>query len=133
MTVASHRAGLQNGLCDDAMSKAEKKTKSSEAKEVRSVLQIAFQAFERGDAVWARAMANEVLAGRTARDEAAVAKSLAHTLSAEGAPVDESPQAVAQELIDRTTAPLKPVVFAGLAAFVFVLLVALAASRYSGV
>ncbi|MEW6432516.1 MAG: hypothetical protein AB1730_13520 [Myxococcota bacterium] len=110
------------------MSKASKKTKAESAS--HSVLKVAWEAFERGDVVQARALAGEILAGKVGRDDPEVARELAAMLSTPEAPVDESPQAVAQDLISRTKVLGKPYVFAGLVGAVFVLLVVLAAIRY---
>jgi hypothetical protein len=104
-----------------------KRTKTETA--THSVLRAAYEAFERGDAVTARGLALEVLAGKVGRDDAAVGKELAAALSTPEAPVDESPQAVAQDLIARTKVPGKPYVFALLVAAVYALLVGLAAAR----
>jgi len=112
------------------MAKAAKKTKAESSG--HSVLKVAYEAFERGDAVLARRLALEVLAGKVGTDDAAVAKELAAELSAPGAPVDESPQAVAQDLLSRTKVLPKPYLFAGLVAAVYLLLVVLATLRYGG-
>lgn len=110
------------------MSKSTKKTKLDAAS--HSVLKVAYDAFGRGDVVQARQLAHEVLAGKVGRDDAEVAKALAKELSTPDAPVDESPQAVAQELISRSQVPPKPYVFAAVVGAVYLLLVVLAAVRY---
>lgn len=105
-----------------------KKTKAETAS--HSVLKVAYEAFERGDVVQARSLAMEVLAGKVGKDDPAVAKELAATLSTPESPVDESPQAVAQDLISRTKVLGKPYLFAGVVGAVYLLLVVLAAIRY---
>jgi hypothetical protein len=112
------------------MSKASKKNKAESSS--HSVLKVAYDAFERGDAVLARSLALEVLAGKVGKDDPEVAKDLARELSAPGAPVDESPQAVAQDLLSRTKVLPKPYLFAGVVAAVYLLLVVLATLRYAG-
>lgn len=98
--------------------------------ESRSVLNLAFEAFQRGDSVQARALAKAVLAGKVGKDEDKAASELAKTLSIEGAVVAETPAAVANELISRTIVPLRPYVFVAAVAFAFISLVILAAWRY---
>jgi hypothetical protein len=96
----------------------------------RSVLKLAYEAFERGDVVEARRLSHAVLAGTLGKDEAKAAAELAKFLSTPEAPVDESPQAVAQELISRTGVPPRPYLFVAAVAAAFVGLVILAAVRY---
>jgi predicted nucleic acid-binding protein len=110
------------------MSKAAKKTKAETAS--HSVLKLAYEAFDRGDVVLTRQLVLEVLAGKVGKDDADVAKALAKELSSPEAPVDESPQAVAQELLRRTKVMGKPYLMAGAVAAVYLLLVVLAAVRY---
>jgi hypothetical protein len=110
------------------MSKAAKKTKADTA--THSVLKVAFEAFQEGDAVQARALALQVLAGKVGRDDPAVAKELAAKLSTPEQPVDESPQAVAQDLLSRTKVPGKPYLFAAVVLTVYLLLVVMAVVRY---
>lgn len=110
----------------------------------RSVLKLAYEAFERGDAVQTRALARAVLAGTIGRDDEKVAVELAKELSAgdavkkdtpdaqvaTGDVVAPTPEAVAKELIDRTIVPLKPYVMVAVVAGAFITLVVIAASRY---
>lgn len=95
----------------------------------RSVLKLAAEAFERGDVVEARRLARAVLAGTLGKDEAKAAAELARQLSTPEAPVDESPQAVAQELISRSGVPPRPYVFVAAVAAAYVGLVILAVVR----
>ncbi|MFZ5445444.1 MAG: hypothetical protein ACOZQL_35965 [Myxococcota bacterium] len=104
------------------------KQKKDEAS--RSVLKLAFEAWQRGDAVQTRALAREVLAGKLGRDDEKVASELAAKLSNEEARVAETPQAVASELIDRTIVPLKPYVMVAAVAAAFITLVIIATVRY---
>lgn len=97
----------------------------------RSLLELAFGAFQRGDTVQTRTLALAVLAGKAGADEDKAAKSLASTLSSPGADIDLSPRAVAQELLRRTQVPAKAYAFAGAVAAVFLGLVLLAVIRYS--
>lgn len=105
-----------------------KKTKADQA--AHSVLKVAWEAFDAGDVVQARALAADVLAGTVGPDDEAEAKRLATLLSTPERPVDASVQAVAHEIVVRTKVPGRPYLLAGLAAAVYVLLVALAAVRY---
>lgn len=104
--------------------------KGNKQDSTKSVLKVAWEAFERGDVVQARALAHEVLAGRLGKDDAKAAADLAKYLSAPGAPVDESPQAVAQEIISRTGVPPRPYLFVAAVAAAFIGLVILAVVRY---
>ncbi|MEW5739344.1 MAG: hypothetical protein AB1938_10485 [Myxococcota bacterium] len=110
------------------MSKAAKRSKAEGS--THSVLKLAYEAFERGDVVLTRQLALEVLAGKVGRDDAEVARGLAKELSTPATPVDESPQAVAQDLLTRTKVMPKPYLMAAAVAAVYVLLVVLAAVRY---
>jgi hypothetical protein len=112
------------------MSKPAKKPKAEASS--HSVLKVAYEAFERGDAVQARSLAHEVLAGKVGKDDPEVAKWLASELSTPEAPVDASPQAVAQDLLSRTKVLPRPYLFAGVVAAVYLLLVVLATLRYAG-
>lgn len=96
----------------------------------RSILKLAFEAFERGDAVKTRTLAKAVLAGQHGRDEEKVAGELAKQLSVEGAPVAPSPSSVAEDLISRTIVPARPYLFVGAITAAFVALVLLAHFRY---
>lgn len=110
------------------MSKAPKKAKAEASS--HSVLKVAYEAFNRGDVVLARQLALEVLAGKVGKDDPQVAKELAGELSTPESPVDESPQAVAQNLLLRTKVMGRPYVMAAAVAAVYLLLVVLAAIRY---
>lgn len=104
------------------------KSKKDEAS--RSVLQAAFEAFERGDSVQTRALAKAVLDGKVGRDDPKVATELAKKLSIPEAPVEGTPPAVAQELINRTIVAPRPYVFVLAVAATFLLLVIVAVTRY---
>ena len=104
--------------------------KSTKADPSRSLVGLAFEAFEQGDAVQARALAQAVLAGREGPDEAKVAKALAQTLSAAGHEVEPTPTGVAKDLLSRTIVPPKPYLFVGAVAATFIGLVLLAVFRY---
>lgn len=97
----------------------------------KSVLMAAFDAFQRGDMVTTRRLANEVLAGKMGKDDERAAAELAKLFSVEGAPVKEAVEDVARELVLRTKVPPKPYAFAALSLGIFVLLVVLAATRYA--
>ena len=56
------------------MAKPKKEQKTDDA---RSVLKVAFEAYQRGDSVQARSLAREVLAGQVGRDDEKVATELA--------------------------------------------------------
>jgi hypothetical protein len=100
------------------------------AKNDRSVLQVAYDAFERGDVVLARSLAQQVLAGKVGSGDEKAAVDLAKQLSAEGAPVSETPPAVAAEIISRTNVAPRTYLFVGAAAATLTLLAVLAAYRY---
>lgn len=111
------------------MAKAKKEQKADDA---RSILKVAFDAYQRGDSVQARALAQAVMAGKLGRDDEKVASELAATLSGEGAPIAETPAAVAAEIAARTVPPPKSYWFAAAVAFTFITLVILATVRYRG-
>lgn len=96
----------------------------------RSVLRVAYDAFERGDMVQARQLAQAVLDGKVGKDDASAAEALAVKLSSEVAKVTPTVEAVAKELISRSIIPPRPYIFVGIAAATWVLLVVLAAVRY---
>lgn len=96
----------------------------------RSVLKLAYEAFDRGDKVQARALAKEVVAGKVGRDDEKVAVELATLFSSDEAVIAQTPAAVAQEIIARTITAPKPYLFVGAIAFAFLSLVALAHFRY---
>ncbi len=104
--------------------------KGNKTENGRSVLRVAYDAFQRGDMVQARTLAQAVLAGQVGKDDPKAAEELAKKLSIEGAVVAETPEAVARELISRTIVPPKPYLFVAAAAATFVVLVILAAVRY---
>lgn len=104
--------------------------KGTKQDQSRSLLKLAYEAFERGDVVEARRLANAVLSGKLGPDEPKAATELAKKLSTAEAPVDESPQAVAQEIISRTGVPPKPYLFVAAIAAAFIGLVILAVVRY---
>ena len=108
-----------------AMAKGNKQADSS-----RSVLKLSYEAFQRGDSVQARELANAVLAGKVGKDDEKVAVELAKTLSIEGAVVAENPAAVATELISRTIVAPRPYIFVAAVAAAFLGLVLLAFLRY---
>ncbi len=95
-----------------------------------SVLKVAYEAFERGDMVQARALAKAVLAGKVGRDDEKVSSELGKLLSIEGAVVAETPAAVAQELISRSIVAPRPYVFVGAVVAAYVTLVIIAMVRY---
>lgn len=98
----------------------------------RSVLKLAYEAFERGDAVQARQLAQAVLAGRIGRDDEKVALELAKEMEIDGAwsATARTPGGVARQLISRTITPGRPYLFVALVAVVFIGLVLLARYRY---
>jgi hypothetical protein len=104
--------------------------KGNKQDQSRSLLKIAYEAFERGDVVEARRLSHAVLGGKLGPDEVKTAGELAKKLSIPEAPVDESPQAVAQELISRSGVPPKPYLFVAAVAAAFIGLVILAIVRY---
>jgi len=91
---------------------------------------VAYDAFERGDVVSARSLAQQVLAGKVGSGDEKAAVDLAKQLSAEGAPVSETPSAVAAEIISRTNVAPRTYLFVGAAAATLTLLAVLAAYRY---
>jgi hypothetical protein len=110
------------------MSKGGKKNSTTA---VSSRLSEAYAAFERGNAVEARTLARQVLWSEPVPADVLAAKDLASVFSVPDAEVASTPDAVARELILRTKVPGRAFLFAGLAAFVYVLLVVLATVRYS--
>lgn len=103
--------------------------KESGAAAPRSYSAAAFEALAAGDAVTARRLANELSAGKAGPDEANGVRKVAKELSAQGAPVAETPQGVAQELLARTRAPPKAYLLGGVAALVYAALLLLAIAR----
>lgn len=97
----------------------------------RSVLKLAYEAFQRGDAVLARQLGQAVLAGKVGRDDEKVAGELAKEFSTDEAPIEGTPAAVAQELVSRTIVPPRPYIFVAAVAGTFLGLVLLAHFRYS--
>lgn len=104
--------------------------KGNKPDQSRSVLKLAYEAFERGDVVQARQLAQAVLGGKLGPDEAKEATRLAKHLGTAESPVDESPQAVAQEIISRTGVPPKPYLMVAVVAVAFLGLLVLAVVRY---
>lgn len=98
--------------------------------QTRSVLKVAYEAFERGDAIQARSLAKEVLAGKVGRDDEKVAAELGPQLSIEGAVVEGTPAAVAKEIISRTIVAPPPYLFVGVILAAFITLVIIATLRY---
>lgn len=97
----------------------------------RSVLSVAYAAFERGDVVGARELAQQVIAGKVGPGDEKAAVELAKLLSAEGTPaIAENPAAVAAEIVSRTNVTPKTYLFVGAAALTLTLLAVLAAVRY---
>lgn len=96
----------------------------------RAVLQEAWAAAERGDAVEARRLARAVLGGARGPDEDQAAKALAPRLSIEGAVVPATVEGVAQELLSRAGVPPRPYLFFFAVLATFVGLAVLAAARY---
>lgn len=96
----------------------------------RSMLRAAFNAYDRGDAVQARSLAQAVLAGKVGPDDEKAAADLAKRLTGEGAAVGETVQAVASELVTRTEVPSKAYLVVGAIAATFVALTVLAHYRY---
>lgn len=114
-----------------AMAKPKKdKEKEQKTEDARSVLKVAFEAYQRGDSVQARSLAQEVLAGKVGRDDEKVAVELAKALQGEGAVIEANAAAVAKELVTRTLPPSKSYLFAGAVAFTYLTLVILAFVRY---
>jgi hypothetical protein len=96
----------------------------------RSVLKLAFEAFQRGDMVQARQLAQAALDGKVGKDDEKYSVELAKTLSIDGVAIMENPSAVAIEIISRTKVPPKPYLFVAAVAATFLCLVILAAWRY---
>lgn len=97
----------------------------------RSVLKLAYEAFQRGDAVQARQLGQAVLTGKVGKDDDKVAVELAKEFSTDENPIAATPAAVAQELISRTIVPPRPYIFVAAVAGTFLALVLLAHFRYS--
>lgn len=112
-----------------AMAKAKKEQKAADE---RSLLRVAFEAYQRGDSVQARSLAQQVLAGKVGRDDEKAASDLAEKLSAEGSPVAPTPAGVAADVVSRTVPPPKSYLFAAAVAATFLFLVILATVRYRG-
>jgi len=117
------------------MSKASKKASPdarAEKNEKKSVLAVAAAALESGDVVTARALAKAVIEGKKGPDDDEVAKRLAKEYSAQDENIGELPEQVAQAIVNRSIVPPKPYLYAGICLAVFLVLVTLATSRYSG-
>lgn len=104
--------------------------KGNKQDQSRSVLKLAYEAFDRGDSVQARRLAKAVLAGQVGRDDEKASVELARLLSIEGAVVAETPAAVAAEIASRTIVAPRPYLFVAAVASAFIGLVILAAYRY---
>ena len=100
------------------------------AAEGKSVLRASYEAFERGDVVTARALAQQVLAGKVGKDDPSAAEELSRTLSTDDAKVEATPEAVAKELASRTIVPPRPYLFVASVALAFIILVTIAVTRY---
>jgi hypothetical protein len=96
----------------------------------RSVLITAYDAFQRGDMVGARKLAQAALDGKLGKGDEKAAVELAKELSIEGHSIMENPSAVAIELISRTKVPPKPYLFVAAVGATFLGLVLLAVFRY---
>lgn len=96
----------------------------------RSVLLTSYDAFQRGDMVGARKLAQAALDGKLGKGDEKAAVELAKQLSIEGHSVMENPSAVAVELISRTKVPPKPYLFVAAVGATFLGLVLLAVFRY---
>ncbi len=96
----------------------------------RSVLWVAFEAWQRGDVVVARRLVQAVLAGTRGPNDEKVAKELAATLGSELAPVPETVEGVAHDLLGRTGVPPKPYLMLAAVAAAYLGLVILAVVRY---
>jgi hypothetical protein len=115
-----------------AMAKGKKDKKEESRKEElsRSVLKTAYEAFQRGDMVQARQLAQAALDGKVGKDDEKAAVELSKELSIEGHSIMENPAAVAIEIISRTKVPPRPYLFVAAVAATFVGLVILAVWRY---
>ncbi len=96
----------------------------------RSVLITSYDAFQRGDMVGARRLAQAALDGKLGKGDERAAVDLAKHLSIEGHAIMENPSAVAIELISRTKVPPKPYLFVAAVAATFLGLLLLAVFRY---
>lgn len=120
------------------MSKASKKASPDaraekiEKSEKKSVLAVAAAALESGDVVTARTLAKAVIEGKKGPDDDEVAKRLAKEYSAADENIGELPEQVAQAIVNRSVVPPKPYLYAGICLAVFLVLVTLATTRYSG-
>lgn len=104
--------------------------KGNKTAEGKSVLRASYEAFERGDVVTARALAQAVLAGKVGHDDAGAAEELSRKLSTDEAKVAPTPDAVAKELVSRTIVPPPPYAFVAAVALTFIVLVTIALTRY---
>jgi hypothetical protein len=96
----------------------------------KSVLWVAYEALQRGDAVEARRLAKEVLAGKRGPNDEKVAKELAAELSAEGAVVPETIEGVANDLLARSGVPSKPYLMVATVVAAYAILLVIAITRY---
>ena len=117
-----------------AMAKGKKDERKEESRKkeelARSVLKTAYDAFQRGDMVQARQLAQAVLDGKVGKDDEKAAAELAKKLSIDGVSIMENPPSVAIEIISRTKVPPRPYLFVAAVAAAFLGLVILAVWRY---
>ncbi len=92
--------------------------------EGKSLLDVAWRAYQAGDVVVARRAAKLVLAGGAKEADEALARKLGKELFAAGH--ETNSQEVARDLIERTNPPPKPFLLAGAAALIWVVLLAIA-------
>lgn len=97
---------------------------AAEAPAGRSLLEVAWKAYQAGDMVVARRASRLVLAGAARDADEVVAKKLGKDFFAAGHVTDA--RQVAQELLQRTNPPLKPYLLAGAAALIWVVLLVIA-------
>ena len=92
--------------------------------EGKSLLEVAWRAYQDGDMVLARRAAKLVLAGAAKDADEALAKKLGKELFSSTSDADA--RRVAQDLVDRTNPAPKPFLLAGAAALIWVVLLAIA-------
>lgn len=132
------RSAMAKGKKDERKKEARSQSESSDEKPfrygkeelARSVLINAYDAFQRGDMVRARQLAQSALDGKLGKGDEKAAVELAKELSIDGQSIMENPAAVAIELISRTKVPPRPYLFVAAVAATFVALVILAVWRY---
>src|SRR3954454_1835466 len=104
-----------------AKSKRNKPEEASAQSDGSSLLEVAWRAYEAGDAVMARRAAKLVLSGGAKASDESVARRLGPVLFVGAPPVDA--RQVAAEIAARTRSDYKPYVFVVIAAVIWVLLV----------